>query len=65
MMKLPEYDNRPAPGTPLYDAPSETGEADDIKFVFLGIALPLVMLLGFGAALVGLVDLLGSIFNHS
>jgi hypothetical protein len=64
MMKLPEYDNRPSPGTPLYDAPSDKGDMDDIKFGFLVIALPLGTLLGFGAALVGLVDLLRSIFNH-
>jgi len=59
-MKLPEYDNRPAPGTPLYDDPSDKGEADDIKFVFLGITLPLVMVLSCGAVL---VLLLLAIFN--
>jgi hypothetical protein len=31
-MKLPEYDSRPAPGTPLYDDPSDKGEAEDIKW---------------------------------
>jgi hypothetical protein len=64
-MKLPEYDNRPAPGTPLYDVPSETGEADGLKFVSLAIALSLGMLLSWGLVLVGLIDLLRSIFNHS
>lgn len=64
MMKLPEYDNRPAPGTPLYNDPDEMGEADDIKFVFLAIALPLCLLVLSGSVLVDLVDLVRSIFNH-
>lgn len=62
-MKLPEYDNRPAPGTPLYDdSASSDGEWDDIKFTFLGIALPISALIAWGAVL---VLLLLAIFNHA
>jgi hypothetical protein len=60
VMKLPEYDSRPAPGTPLYDDPSDKGEAEDIKFGILGITLPLGMLFCWGAFL---VLLLLAIFN--
>jgi len=50
-MKLPEYDNRPAPGAPLYDdSTSSSSEWDDIKFTFLGLVLPIGTLIGFGAA---------------
>lgn len=60
-MKLPEYDNRPAPGAPLYDESASTGgEWDDIKFTFLGVVLPIGTLLGFGAAV---VLLLLALFN--
>lgn len=48
-MKLPEYDNRPAPGTPLYDN-SADGELEDIKFTVLGIGLTGGTLACFGAA---------------
>lgn len=62
-MKLPEYDNRPTPGTPLYDnSVSSDGEWDDIKFTFLGIALPIGTLIAWGAVL---VLLLLAIFNHA
>ena len=60
MMKLPEYDSRPSPSTPLYDDPSNKGEAEDIKFGILGITLPLGMLFCCGAVL---VLLLLAIFN--
>ena len=60
-MKLPEYDNRPGPGEPLYDnSDSKAGSWDDFKFVFLGITLPLGTLIGFGSAI---VLLLLAIFN--
>lgn len=60
-MKLPEYDNRPTPGTPLYDnSPNSSGEWDDIKFTFLGVALPIGTLIAFGAAV---VLLLLALFN--
>lgn len=61
-MKLPEYDNRPAPSTPLYEDSSNQGEVDDIKFGILGITLPLGMLLCWGAVLVLLVL---AIFDHT
>lgn len=36
---LPEYDNRPSPGTPLYSDANSTDEVDDIKYTFLGFGL--------------------------
>lgn len=49
-MKLPEYDNRPAPGTPLYDDTSRGGgEWEDIKFALLCVGLPIAMLACLGA----------------
>lgn len=56
-MKLPEYDNRPAPGTPLH-SDKESSEWDDIKFPLLVIGLPILVLVFFGSAI---VDLLGAI----
>lgn len=49
-MKLPEYDDRPAPGTPLYDNSSSGSRREDAKFTFLGIALPIGTILCFAAA---------------
>jgi len=49
-MKLPEYDNRPAPGTPLYEETnSRGGEWEDIKFALLCVGLPIAMLASLGA----------------
>ena len=48
-MKMPEYDNRPAPGAPLYDTTPD-GELEDIKFTVLGIGLTGGTLACFGAA---------------
>ena len=60
-MKLPEYDNRPGPGEPLYDDPNADAQTwDDVKFTFLSVTLPLGTLIGFGAAI---VLLLLAIFN--
>lgn len=51
-MKLPEYDNRPAPGTPLYEETnSGGGEWEDIKFALLCVGLPIAMLASLGAIL--------------
>ena len=62
-MKLPEYDDRPAPGTPLYDdSASNEAEWDDIKFTVLGFTLPIGMVICWGAVL---VLLLLAIFNRS
>jgi hypothetical protein len=41
-MKLPEYDNR-TPNTPLY-SPKETPPFETIKFLLLGIGLPVGIL---------------------
>lgn len=49
-MKLPEYDDRPAPGTPLYESPSNGSRREDAKFTFLGIALPIGILICFAVA---------------
>lgn len=49
-MKLPEYDNRPGPGQPLYGDHRNNHQWDDLKFAFLGLSLPLGTLIGFGAA---------------
>ncbi len=51
-MKLPEYDNRPGPGEPLYDDSTSDGEWDDIKFVVLGYTLPIGALIAFGSVVV-------------
>lgn len=49
-MKLPEYDNRPAPGTPLYEETNSVGgEWEDIKFALLCVGLPIAMLASLGA----------------
>lgn len=41
-MKLPEYDNRPPAGTPLYD-PKPRPPLEDTKFVLLGFGLPTIL----------------------
>lgn len=55
VMKLPEYDNRPAPGDPLY-ADKKASDWDDIKFPLLAIGLPLLVLIFFGSALMDVLD---------
>ena len=42
-MKLPQYDNRPGPGVPLYSDNSKSHEWQSIKFVTLGVGLPLLL----------------------
>ncbi len=60
-MKLPEYDNRPGPGEPLYeDVNAESQTWEDIKFTFLTVTLSLGTLIGIGAVI---VLLLLAIFN--
>jgi hypothetical protein len=54
-MKLPEYDNRPAPGQPLYDSGDDGG---DFKFPLILIGL----LLGGIATLFLFFTLLAEIF---
>ena len=58
-MKLPEYDNRPAPGAPLYED-NESSEWDNIKFPLLAIALPILLLLLFGSAA---INFAGALFR--
>lgn len=51
-MKLPEYNDHPAPGAPLYDdSASSGGEWEDIKFALLCVGLPIAMLASLGAIL--------------
>jgi hypothetical protein len=61
-MKLPEYDNRPAPGEPLYEN-KKASEWDDIKFPLLAIALPILILLFFGSAALDLLDTIKALFR--
>ena len=42
-MKLPEYDNRPPAGTPLYDPPPRP-PLEDVKFAILGVGLPAIVI---------------------
>lgn len=51
-MKLPEYDNRPGPGQPLYSDPGSNSQWDDIKFSLLGITFTLGTLIGVAAVVV-------------
>lgn len=59
-MRLPEYDNRPQPGEPLYSAPSDTWE--DVKMTLTAIfgvvamiAAPVLILGGIGMLLLSLL----------
>ena len=57
-MKLPEYDNRPPPGTPLYD-PAPRPALEDEKFIILGFGLPVIVIVCivlFAASVVALFD---------
>ena len=56
-MKLPEYDNRPGPGGPLYEE-KETSVWDDIKFPLLAVLLPILAVAFFGSAALDLVDMI-------
>ncbi len=56
-MKLPEYDNRPGPGEPLYEE-TESSSWDDIKFPLLAILLPLLAVVFFGSAALDLVQMI-------
>ncbi len=56
-MKLPEYDNRPRPGEPLYQDPN----ADKGYFLLLLQLLAGLFLLGFSAW--GFVSLIQSLFR--
>lgn len=49
-MKLPEYDNRPGPGVPLYSDSSSNSHLDDIKFTILGFGITSATLACFAAA---------------
>lgn len=55
-MKLPEYDNRPAPGTPLYD-PAPRPALEDEKFVILGFGLPAIIFVCIGLFVVSVIAL--------
>ncbi len=56
-MKLPEYDNRPGPGEPLYEE-KKSGGWDDIKFPLLAILLPVLAIALFGSAALDLVQMI-------
>lgn len=51
-MKLPQYDNRPGPGQPLYGDSTKNHELESIKFTILGFGLTTGTLLAFGVAAV-------------
>ena len=55
-MRLPEYDNSPPPGTPLYD-PAPRPVLEDEKFVLLGFGLPTLILGCVGLFVVGFIAL--------
>lgn len=57
-MKLPEYDNR-TPNTPLY-SPKEDPPFETIKFLLLGVGLPLGIV---ACALFVGYTVLGALFN--
>lgn len=62
-MKLPEYDNRPPAGTPLYTDSSKDSSWDDIKFPLLAIGLPVLIFLCFGTAILELLDAVRAFFH--
>jgi len=55
-MKLPEYDNHPAPGEPLHTDKKDS-EWDDIKFPLLAIGLPILLVYCFSLTIVELIAL--------
>lgn len=56
-MKLPEYDNRPAAGEPLYSSDSAKSDWEDIKFPVLAIGIPASILIALGVVGYALVRL--------
>jgi hypothetical protein len=56
-MKLPEYKD----DKPLYSSPDSGW--DDIKFPVMMIVWPILLLLGAGAVLYGLFDIIRSLFH--
>jgi hypothetical protein len=61
-MKLPEYDNRPGPGTPLYSSSDSTWS--DIKGGAMGIFLIGSLMVFFGGLIFVLVYFLYKAFGH-
>lgn len=57
-MKLPEYDNRPGPGEPLYSTDSAKSEWNDIKFPLMAIGIPLGILASLGLVALGIFQLI-------
>lgn len=57
-MKLPEYDNRPKPGEPLFRTEDGSGPWEDFVFPLLAIGLPILLVLCFGYAIVSCFSLL-------
>ena len=55
-MKLPEYDNRPPPHTPLYENEDESSWWEDIKFPVMGIGLPLLAIALLISSFYGFID---------
>lgn len=63
-MKLPEYDNRPGPGQPLYsDKSGSSSEWDGLKFGLGGLLLLLGLLTSVGFLIYGLISLLRSLLH--
>jgi hypothetical protein len=62
-MKLPEYDNRPPAGTPLYTDSSKDSSWDDIKFPVLAIGLPLLALVCFWTTVTELIAAIKAFFH--
>jgi hypothetical protein len=60
-MKLPQYDNRPGPGEPLYK--SDDSGWEDIKFPFMVVALLAALVGALFMTFQGLLDFLRSIFH--
>lgn len=54
-MPLPEFDNRPGPGEPLFDNSKGSGW-DDIKFPLLAVGLPILIVVFFGTAILEFVN---------
>jgi hypothetical protein len=60
-MKLPEYDNRPASGQPLYSDNEESW--GDFVFPVLAIGLPILVIATLLLTVDGLLDALRGLFN--
>lgn len=59
-MKLPEYDNRPAPGEQMYSTDSAKSEWEDIKFPLMAIGIPLGILASLGLVALGVFRLVAN-----